>query len=509
MQKNKYLFLLAFLFVFLFLSAGSAHALEIKYPSVPGLIAPSNSCNGKDCLGIFVAYWFGLLVYIAGIISLVSFTIGAVMLISPVMETHNDAKDRMKGAILGMVLTVASFLIIQTINPSLINPVLTPLPGVAGVFYTNGTEKKPVGLSETNTANRPEGFDSIKYECVPGAESNAPTLFIWEFKRPGLEGGTGNIESAEVKEIACGGTESIGGLGSFRMAFKTPGVYYFLKSGCKGYMSGAITNNENKINTPFNEKLASARIVNSTSVKYGAIFHTQEGLENGGGCTYPITKEDCNSVDIAASSANIFMINQTPALAGDGVDFFSEPYGWNTGSKAGYFPVAKGNISSAYYEDTTKMCFNYKNVDRPDEYKYKCGSNSCGQDAGINECNDTDKKCPNGQVCNNGACGSGKDCNPSLDNCPQVETCGADERCAASGSAQGVDCSKSACETFQDCPGSIDIKGSYLVSVYSEDIQNSMVYCQTFTKSVSNMNTEAFIAEGSEEMGTVYIIPVK
>jgi len=60
------------------------------------------------------------------------------------------------------------------------------------------------------------------------------------------------------------------------------------------------------------------------------------------------------------------------------------------------------------------------------------------------------------------------------------------------------------CPTFQNCPGSIDIKGDYIVAIYS-DTNNS--YCQTFTKNVTNLNAEPVVASGETMMTKIYIIP--
>ena len=76
MIKNKYILLIFFAAVFVFLNIGIARAaLEVSYPQIPGLVTPSASCSGSNCLGTFAAYFFGILVYIAGFISLISFKI--------------------------------------------------------------------------------------------------------------------------------------------------------------------------------------------------------------------------------------------------------------------------------------------------------------------------------------------------------------------------------------------------------------------------------------------------
>ena len=70
-------------------------------------------------------------------------------------------------------------------------------------------------------------------------------------------------------------------------------------------------------------------------------------------------------------------------------------------------------------------------------------------------------------------------------------------------------CSDSACETFEDCPGSIEVDGNYLVGIFSEDLIMGQVFCQTFTKTAPNLNVDEIIANGSEETGKVYIYPTQ
>ena len=61
-------------------------------------------------------------------------------------------------------------------------------------------------------------------------------------------------------------------------------------------------------------------------------------------------------------------------------------------------------------------------------------------------------------------------------------------------------------KTFQNRPGSIDIKGDYLVALFSDN-NSGGPYCQTFNQDVPNLNMQTFIAAG-HSIGDVYIIPI-
>jgi len=464
MTKNKYFLLLASSIIFIFLCAGIAHAaLEVKYPSIPlpGITAPSADCT-SDCLPKYVAYLFGVLVYIAGSLSVISFAIGAVGLISPNIEAHKDAKDRMKGAVLGLVLTVASFIIINTINPALTTLTLTSLPPTGVLFWINDKYRTPVlGLEVPDVANRGQAlidgnYNGIEYDCGGHAGAGTrPALLVWTFPRSNFQANDNNYSGVAVWRIKCGQNFIVSGLGSIKMGFETPGVYYCLGGCddskdymCQGYMSPAHTDSQSNIEAPFARNIQAVRIVNdqANDLYYGVIFHEQIGLDSGGKCVSPIglASGDVHCFQISALdrkrnlkytvAADIFKYNKSFGESGDGVTFYSEPFGVNTGAYAGFYNVPDAAISTDGKPlDPSRMDFIYENVDQPEEY---------------------------------------------------------------------IDRWK----TFQDHPGSIKIKGSYLVGLYSADS-----YCQTFTKDVPNLNAQPFLAAGTslQDFDEIYIIPTK
>lgn len=444
MKKNN-LFLLCFILFFLFVfSVNFVLALEIKdYPRVPGLPPITDTSN----LGEYTGYFIGLFLYLAGAIAVISFAIGAVGLIisgdSP--ESASSAKDRMKGALLGLFLTVSSVVILQTINPALVNPVLNPLPGVEGVYYTNGSEFKPVGIEEINTSNRPENFNSIIYRCLNKDE--APPLLIWTFPNPGLENGNGDLSSVNVIRKTCGDSQEISGFGSFRIAYEVPGVYYFLKAGCSGYASTSYNYSQDEIIPIFKDNIKSIRIINNPEAEifYGAIFHEAAGLRSGGKCNLPIisaaSDETCRNINLSSPKAvDIFTLDWDDWGGGDGVDFYSEPYGPNRGARAGFYKVAKDEVDPTGYLDPDDMEFNYEGIDVPEAYKDR---------------NKTFKDRP-GSI---------------------------------------------------DAKGDYLIALYSKDTVNYGD--PSAWYCQTFTDDVPNLNAQPFVAAGSNYIDRVYIIPTE
>ena len=360
MIKNKYLLFLSFFIGFLFWGSGLVFALEAK---LPGL-------KDNPTLPEYVKYLFTFGISLAAILALISFTVGAVQLIisgdSP--ETSSNAKDRMKGSVLGLVLALSSFLILQTINPELLNLRITPV------------------------------FE------VPIAMSSSP-----------------------------------------------PGVYYYLRADCTGNNFYVNTFSGKQIDDQFAGKIKGVKIINApnNNIFYGVLFHEQSDANSTGRCLNPIMlKSRARSGCITVSnpsythSANVFIWNKNnlSSPSGEGVSFYSEPYGYNEGAQnrgEGFCLFYNDEIGEIFTKKANKLSFN------------------------------------------------GGDCGYAEKTLTQY---------------------KNIYKTFQNRPGSIDIKGDYLVALFSDN-NSGGPYCQTFNQDVPNLNMQTFIAAG-HSIGDVYIIPI-
>ncbi len=442
--------LLLLLFAGSFALAANPPSFEIKnYPPIPGYVTPDPKCQGNDCLGIFISYWFGVGIYIAGTIALISLAIGGVRYMTSAgnPEAVGDAKDRIKGALLGMALVMASFILIRTINPQLITPTLTPLPGVQGIFYSNdsnGTQRRPVGISEPNTSARPEGFNYLYYDCKPS--DSGPNLFVWRFPKPGLESGNEDLSGVNVNIVHCNTAVPVSDNASFRMAFETPGVYYYLTKNCSGYMSGPNFTSQEEIDALFSGKVKGVRFINDgpKHIYYGVIFHQDKNRESV--CQAPIWSDTggmskCFPVKLSANSADIFLWNRDDILSsGSGVTFYSKSFGENTGTNSGYVTATNDDLSQSFvFNASEQMLFNYAYVDVIPEERLACLNFS--------------------QV------GSGA------------------------------------------CSGSIELHGNYLVAVYSSPIDQYTGYCFTTTKNVPDILATPI--KKQQDIDYVYIIPTR
>ena len=169
---------------------------------------------------------------------------------------------------------------------------------------------------------------------------------------------------------------------------------------------------------------------------YGTILHQADNPMRGGICSNILmaNKERvCFDSDFPVFSSSIFVWNfKNPDTSGDGIEFYSEPFGWNSGAKAGKNFLDKSAIKNFWQSWAKDIVFNYDNVDQNPEYKKLY-------------------------------------------------------------------------QNFQQHPGSIRVKGNYLVVLYS---QNPWSYCQVFYADVNNLNEMEFVAR-KNNIDVVNIVPTR
>jgi len=118
---KKILFILIFcLFLFgLWQGCQAVDLLIPKYPEVPGAKGPGETTDLPEIINYI--YRFALLA--CGVVAFVSILIGAVRYIFSAGNATiaGDAKDQITQALLGVLILLASVLILRTINPDLVN----------------------------------------------------------------------------------------------------------------------------------------------------------------------------------------------------------------------------------------------------------------------------------------------------------------------------------------------------------------------------------------------------
>jgi len=373
------------LFLILTISAIStphfAFGIEISYPSIPGFPAITDTSG----LPAYISYWFTLLIMAGAILAAIYLVIGGIRVIASVgnAASQKEGADTIKGAVLGLILLVAAYMILRTINLALITPNLTPLPPSDGIFYIKGQDRQPAPMSETNTSNVPSGYSQILYACGSG-----PAIYIWKFPKKDFQGTNNNYRGAYVVRKTCGQTENLSGVGSFKIEFETPGIYYCagVCNGdgtiCSGYMS-QVNTASGQIPEPFkdNSIFKSVLFVNDlgSGTHYGAIFHDTQDPSDSGTCsriynlTSTATARICEDIGQSpVTSITIFAWNyQHPETSGAGAWFYSEPWGASVGARSGVYLLSQPHISNFFSDNASSLGFDYTNNTRPTGYMSK------------------------------------------------------------------------------------------------------------------------------------------
>ncbi len=344
MQKRYKYILFTFVAVTLFLYfASPILALEINYPNIPRPGRPDNPYTVgvyTSLLG-YIEYFFMFLVVSAGIAGIVSIVIsGLNILLHPSNPSAlTDAKDRMFGSTMGIVLLMFSFILLRTINPQLV--VQSEAQGDrkqgvyymsdAAFFYNNEDVAPKLEANVYDAITRHEGYQEtyLFYNCTTRPADQGRTLLVWIYDQTdfrisrAINGRTGiglvitikiPCSASDVREIATGinpdGTLVpntanaiyLTNVKSFKWEYQEPGVYFYLTNDCSGISTKAQKNNgaiEKFDNlTGADAQLArSFKIINGTgdNEKYGAVLSASNNAVSGevGECTAPVTGDVC------------------------------------------------------------------------------------------------------------------------------------------------------------------------------------------------------------------------
>lgn len=139
-------------FICLILLSGVAAAqvkLETGLPTIPGGQLPA----GKE-LPLYINYLFIFGLGAITILALVQMMFGGIryILAAGNVSKHEEAKNTIQQALLGLGLLLASFLLLRTINPDLVNlknPTLTPLQ------FKSEAPTSPTGPNEPPQPGKP------------------------------------------------------------------------------------------------------------------------------------------------------------------------------------------------------------------------------------------------------------------------------------------------------------------------------------------------------------------
>lgn len=280
-KHTPYIFLLIAVML-LFSATQPALALEVNYPQI-GSFGISDNSN----LLQYIEYFFAFAIAISGIIAVITLVISGLQILvfagSP--EKITEAKDGLWASILGIALLFASFIIMTTINPQLVNlstqqlPMSTPsgvlldfvyqtAPGGNGFGQVTRTQN-PAPQSNENIQQPPDiqwtppppssqvpitlfgqnAMIRIRYNCSPPTNGkDGPRLMVRRYSKPYFEIVRGGNESGVDENIRtyflkCNANAnnwiqlSVGE--SYKWDFEKPGVYFYLTRTCDETPLGA------------------------------------------------------------------------------------------------------------------------------------------------------------------------------------------------------------------------------------------------------------------------------
>jgi hypothetical protein len=472
MKKNKYLILFI---IFFSLTASFVSAIEVDF----GL-------GSSPDLSQYLSFIFTWALSIAGSVSLISFAVGAVGLISPSVEMHSAAKDRMKGALIGLILTIGSVAIINTINPKLanLNLNLPEIPGqpakdAPGVYFysDSGCTQDSSGSTTSAQANISFAGENKKLGCVRIVNNPAQNIFYGVILRKTTDFSIG----AECTD------PMVAGQGTPEQKFPVP-----------------------------------AAVANDAGFVAANIFQiNQTPITSGTGITF------FGKTFTKAKVTGMFVVDadQIPAT-GLKKDLTVKPnpmcFNFAGDNQEQWTFKHKCTDSSCGYKDL--FCTSNANCEGNTvcDAEFRCWGKTCK----------TDGDCPNlsGQVCNYelGICmgktcniqtnGTSSDCKTQFaETCDEKGTCiGAGQKNLPLGERQ-IFCSSQGCESFRDCPQSIRMSGSYVVALYSNRVKTAsqiVPFCQIYqTKTatdITNLNTQgADFGAGWIKIDYIYMYPIK
>lgn len=111
--------------------------LEVTYPDVPGVIRPVTI---KTPLPEYIVYIFTLAIYVAGFVVVGSLVYGGFRYLTSSGNTSvmSEARSQIFASVVGLVVLLSSYLLLNTINPEIIEPTGVPIAINWGVILYKG-----------------------------------------------------------------------------------------------------------------------------------------------------------------------------------------------------------------------------------------------------------------------------------------------------------------------------------------------------------------------------------
>ncbi|MEK7658339.1 MAG: hypothetical protein AAB352_00555 [Patescibacteria group bacterium] len=311
--KIKKIFIVFFGFLFLIVgffyftpSKIFASALEVNYP----VLATGESLGPTSSLPEYFIYIYKAGIFLGFFSVFISLVIAGVLyLLSPISpDALSMAKDRISGAITGLIILSTLYLIITTINPQLSffnftglgkAPEPPPEKKQAGVYFYNSEDCSGKVSPLTSSARDLGELKNAKSISIEKDSANAYVSVLYDIFN--FQGKCQYIDP-NVKCNTLPGIFNSASIYNYDYSPNGDGVYFYRKSFFNkngGYY-----------------KVPNQNIKNSAS---GIYIESLENLQfsgnNSGGCTVPEEEQDC----IKWEKNGICKEKKCPALAGENI----------------------------------------------------------------------------------------------------------------------------------------------------------------------------------------------
>ena len=220
MKLNKLFLVLIIIFFFSFLLSPFAFAeergLEVQYPEMGG-----EKISTSTTVSEYAVYIFNFCVIIAAVAAFVVLTYGGIRYLFSFNNpgSMKEARIWIYSGIVGLLIALVSYLILNTINPEIIVPKLEEIKPRTGIHLIKGEEKKYIADTQNKIT-----FDPTSLEFI-NTEEELYSVFVFEEEE--FDG----KDSKELINNGKGTTYSVSNVNSIYFLWNKPGIYLYKKAG--------------------------------------------------------------------------------------------------------------------------------------------------------------------------------------------------------------------------------------------------------------------------------------
>ncbi len=348
-KKIKFLFFLLSAGILLASFVFAQKPLEVTYPSIPLADTPTTV---KTSLPAYLKYAFNFSLVTAGILIFLAILKGGFSYLTSAAnpEGLKDSKDQIISAVIGTILLLSSYIILNTLNPTL---TVLQMPGARIVkeihVWNDLVEEKDAVRVKISEADLTLDLGSGGARHLKLNATNFDEVDVIVYSEVNYNKDRNGSEAT----ITAAGNLPFAAK-SISLAWKIPGVY--LHSGINLGGEPRLYLFNQGVLPDFNDKAQSIRLLNKDSNRFAAVLHRDQNFQ--GGCAVifndqnSLANEDTTSGggivgNEQASSVTVLRPDFARAPSGeDGVTLFGKDSSRNkawasfTNRRVGTFPVS-------------------------------------------------------------------------------------------------------------------------------------------------------------------------